>query len=319
MHPTLKMLERHQAELSTTACHYFDSPESIPWLADETKSFSLNADSNTPLMPKITNWPTAELNVLFYPKAKERLLWWLFQIQQSLTQSQQLWVVGENDGGIKSLARRLKGMFDCEKIDTARHCALYSLTPNPGITTDNFWSHYQHNELKISALPGVFSAKKLDTGTSVLLEHLPTLTSGDFLEMGCGSGVLAAELLTRYPECQIDTYDVDLLAFESTLATLKANNLDQRANVYWAANASALPQKAYRNIITNPPFHKGIRTEYGPTETFFSQASERLMRGGKLVWVANDFLNYQNIIKAQFKSIKVVAQTKGFKVYEAIK
>ncbi|MFQ3281821.1 methyltransferase [Reinekea sp.] len=319
MHPTLQMLERHRPELEAVSCHYFDAPDSIPWLSNNSKSFSLNAISTSPLKPKQATWPTAELNVLFYPKAKERLLWWLYQIQQSLSGTQQLWVVGENDGGIKSLAKRLKGMFECEKIDTARHCALFVLTPKPGVTIEDFWTHYQHNELSISALPGVFSAKKLDTGTSVLLEHLPDLKSGDFLEMGCGSGVLAAELLTRYPQAHLDTYDVDLLAVESAQATLNANKLAQRANVYWSADATALPPKTYQAIVTNPPFHKGIRTEYGPTETFFSQASDRLVRGGKLVWVANDFLNYQTIIKAQFKSVTVIAQTKGFKVYEAIK
>ena len=319
MHPTLQILERHRAELSAAPTHYFDPPDTIPWLSSDAQSFSLNADITTSIEPYQPTWETANLNVLFYPKAKERLLWWLFQIHQSLTKSQQLWVVGENDGGIKSLAKRLNGLFDCEKIDTARHCALFSLTPNPGVITDDFWCHYQYNELTISALPGVFSAKKLDTGTSVLLEHLPKLISGDFLEMGCGSGVLAAELLTRYPNSHVDTYDVDLLATQSARATLKANNLDHRAQVFWASNALALPPKKYQAIVTNPPFHKGVRTEYGPTETFFSQASDRLVQGGKLIWVANDFLNYQNILRTQFRSTTVIAQTRGFKVYEAIK
>jgi 16S rRNA (guanine1207-N2)-methyltransferase len=319
MHPTLQMLERHRLELTSVQSHYFDSPEIIPWVVSGTQNFSLNANSNTSEKPHQPILLTADINVLFYPKAKERLLWWLFQIQQTLTSNQQLWVVGENDGGIKSLTKRLNGMFECEKMDTARHCALFSIKPSPGVTETDFWSRYPSNELNISALPGVFSAKKIDTGTAVLLEHLPSLPTGNYLEMGCGSGVLAAEVLTRYPDSSIDTYDVDLLATLSTQVTLEANNLDQRANIYWADNASALPEKTYQAIITNPPFHKGIRTEYGPTETFFQQASDRLVRGGKLVWVANDFLNYQNIIRTQFKSVNVIAQTRGFKVYEAIK
>ena len=319
MHPTFQILERHRDELDSHACHYFDAPDLIPWLKKGDDSFTLNADESSSLSPLEPVWQTSELNILFYPKAKERLTWWLYQIQSALKNQQRIWVVGENDGGIKSLPKKLKGFFECEKLDTARHCALFELTPNPGISEQSFWTQYETNDLIIKALPGVFSAKKLDTGTSVLLEHLPDIAAGNILEMGSGSGVLACELLKRHKECTIDTYDVDLLAYQSSLATVTANNLNDQATVYWANSASKLPTQRYQSIVTNPPFHKGIRTEYGPTETFFTQASERLVRGGKLVWVANDFLNYQNLIKDQFKSIKILAQTRGFKVYEAIK
>ncbi len=42
--------------------------------------------------------------------------------------------------------------------------------------------------LTVASLPGVFSQKKLDVGTALLLNNLPEVMQGKVLDFGCGAG-----------------------------------------------------------------------------------------------------------------------------------
>ncbi len=318
MHPTLQLLERLQDHFNQKTVHWFDSPEENPLSKPSDQTFALNWHPLTQITLDQTKWPTADINILFYPKAKERLHWWLGHLMQSLSEGQELWVVGQNDGGIKSLPKRIKSHFDCVKLDSARHCAVYELLPNEHPDTEESWQQFQLNNITAFSLPGVFSAGKLDKGTEVLLSVLPKL-AGDILEFGAGCGILTSILADNLNVNRVDAVEIDLLAVRSAKRTLKENKLEQKANVHWSAGTANLAKKQFDVIVTNPPFHQGIRTAYAPTENFFQQAHQWLKPRGKFIWVANDFLNYQDILRSEFHSIEELTHTKGFKVFQAIR
>ncbi len=66
--------------------------------------------------------------------------------------------------------------------------------------------------------------------------------------------------------------------------------------------------------MSNPPFHQGVRTDYNVTEAFLKEAKEHLKLSGKLLLVANEFLNYEVILRDHFKTITEVKKENGFKV-----
>lgn len=316
MHPTYSLLQRHSDEVLEGRCTFFDSPDDSAFKSISRYDLRYHSDSKLSISEQ--PYLLSALNILFYPKAKERLFWWLTQLAPLLTTGKRLWVIGENDSGIKSLPKKLKGIANVEKIDSARHCALFEVALYDAAISSNPWQSYTVDTLSIHTLPGVFSANKLDVGSRELLPFLHNLT-GIVLEMGCGAGVLSAYLLSNNAETTLCTYDVDLLAVRSTIKTLEANQLSGRASVHWAASLDHIPEQQYDVVVTNPPFHKGVKTSYAESEAFFTHVSSVLKPRGKLIWVANDFLNYQDALTPFFTSVTELQSKNGFKVFEARK
>lgn len=327
MHPTWQLLERHTSELNSKRILWIDPPETHPLVKTDDGLVTpdrtvFTRHSGNALTPG-DYWPhEADMCVVFYPKAKHRLEWWLTQVhdwcQSSATGQPAVWVVGENKGGIKSLPNRTAKYGETHKIDTARHCALFEYLPRGAGPAGGQAVEFSHRHYRIHALPGVFSQKGLDRGTAVLVDALPAL-SGEVLELGCGSGVLSCELLERMPSGRLTAVDIDWLAVESTRRTLADAGLLDRATPLWSDGLSEVPDQIFDTLVTNPPFHAGVKTHYEPSVRFFRESHRWLRRGGELWWVANDFLDYQSLLQDHYRKIEAVVHRSGFRVFRAIR
>ena len=76
---------------------------------------------------------------------------------------------------------------------------------------------------------------------------------------------------------------------------------------------------SYDLIISNPPFHQGVRTNYEVTERFLAQSRQLLRPGGELRVVANSFLRYQPIIEQVYGHCQTLLVRDGFSVYRAVR
>lgn len=168
--------------------------------------------------------------------------------------------------------------------------------------------------LKVVSLPGVFSHGRLDRGSALLLEHLDKLPSGHLLDFGCGAGVLGAAIKRRYPHNSVTLLDVDAFAAASSRLTLAANGLE--AEVLTGDGIDAAPM-GLNTILTNPPFHVGVHTDYQATENLLRKAAKHLKTGGELRLVANSFLRYQPLIEEHLGPCSIKAEGQGFRIYSA--
>lgn len=318
MLPAFELLARHQHSLADSIVTWFDLPTPSKLTKPTDSIYSLFWQPHNQAQPEDSAWPTSALNILFFPKAKNRLTWWLQRIGVQLQGQQRLWVVGENNAGIKSLPKQAAPCFDAVKLDSARRCSLYELLPHTLDTEAESWQSFRHQGLKISSLPGVFSAARLDRGTAVLLSALPDLT-GEILEFGCGSGIVTAVLARQSTVTQITAIDHDLLAIRSARKTLRDNGLDAKSQCLWSDGTKQLQPQLFTGLVTNPPFHQGIKTAYAASEEFFRQADQWLALSGNLIWVANDFINYQKFLTPGRFAVKRLTQSDGFNVFVAQK
>jgi 16S rRNA (guanine1207-N2)-methyltransferase len=131
--------------------------------------------------------------------------------------------------------------------------------------------------------------------------------------------VLTAVVANMSTVDHVTSVEIDLLAARSSQRTFEQNQLQDKATVIWSSGTENLPASKFDFIVSNPPFHQGIKTAYEPTERFFAEAHQWLKRGGKFVWVANDFLNYQQLLEANFTKISLLKHERGFKVLSAIR
>jgi 16S rRNA (guanine1207-N2)-methyltransferase len=113
-------------------------------------------------------------------------------------------------------------------------------------------------EFTLGTAGGVFSAGRLDPGTSVLLRKadLPTAdTPGPLLDLGCGYGPIAAVLATRAPLAEVWAVDVNSRARELTAAN--ADRLAVADRVRVAAPDAVPDDLSFHQIWSNPPIHPG--------------------------------------------------------------
>ena len=261
--------------------------------------------------------------LLFLQKSKPLMDFWLAMVLSFLPAGAPVWLVGENDEGIKSWKKRLGLHFrSVRSLDNARHCVLLEaseplLQPPVFDLSQWFESFSAGAGTRISSLPGVFSHGRLDQGTRVLLATLDSLPLGKVLDFGCGAGVISSHIQALGGNHDLTLVDCDALALASSERTLQDSGC-QSFQVLASDGLSAV-SGPYDLIISNPPFHQGIRTNYEVTELFLAQSRQLLRQGGELRVVANSFLRYQPIIEQVYGHCQTLLVRDGFSVYRAIR
>lgn len=263
--------------------------------------------------------PRFDALLLLMPKAKAEAQYLLAMMTPLLESGADLFLAGENRGGINGADKLLAPYGEKPvKRDSARRCSLYHGVldkPVAPFELDAWFSRYEcqagDTALTVMALPGVFSADGLDLGTQMLLASLPPM-AGKLLDFGCGAGVIGSVLARRNPDLAVTMVDINALALESSRRTLAVNGLTGRVH---ASDVYSDIDERFQHIVSNPPFHAGLKTFYAATETFLAKAPDYLARDGALTIVANAFLRYQPILEAHFRQTGVIAGDAKFKVY----
>lgn len=265
-----------------------------------------------------------DLIILQFPKSKTELSYTLAMLAHCTNETTKIFIVGENKGGIKTVEKNSSDYLNfCEKTDSARHCLLYFGTFKSSIkpfNIDDWYKYYDHDingiGFKIASLPGVFSQNSLDKGTLILLKNLPLTMSGKVLDFGCGAGVISVYIGKKFNEISLSLIDVSALALESAKKTLVLNNLT--GNVF-ATNSLSNVKEKYQFVVSNPPFHQGIKTHYTATENFLEGISKHLTATGELTIVANTFLRYKPIMEKYIGKTITKVNDSGFCVYQCKK
>ncbi len=271
---------------------------------------------------ELTDNIDADMLLLYWPKAKAEAQYLLAMLMAKLKTGTEICVVGENRSGVKSIEKMFSQYGTVKKYDSARRCSFYwgqYQTEAPAFNLDEWYKTYPltigDDTLQIKSLPGVFSHGEFDKGTELLLETLPRL-KGKVLDLGCGAGVIGCVIATRYPKANVDMCDISALAIESSKATLEINGLTGQV---FASDIYSNIGKGYDFLISNPPFHSGLDTQYSAAETLLSQAPHHLSARGQMLIVANNFLKYPPIIEKAFGHCNVAAKNTKFSIYHTNK
>ena len=264
---------------------------------------------------------THDLIILSFPKSKAELNFTLAMVAHATTEKTNIMIVGDNKSGIKTLEKLTKNtLVNFNKVDSARHCLLIvaKLATNLTLFLLEDWYEYydvsiNDTQIKVAALPGVFSQKGLDKGTKILLENFPSIQGESVLDFGCGAGVIASFIGKRYPDMDLNLLDVNALAIASSEKTLQINQLN---GTVFASNSLSEVKNKYSTVISNPPFHQGVNTNYEATESFLKGIKQHLHKSGEVFVVANSFLQYENIMKNAIGKTQKLITTNGFTIYQ---
>ena len=172
------------------------------------------------------------------------------------------------------------------------------------------WGH----ELTLVSGSGVFSRGHLDHATAVLFRETQPPAQGQFLDLGCGYGVIGLALAKAVPLANVTGVDVNERAV--ALANENARSLGVEGR-FVACLPEAVPTDAtYDEIWSNPPIRIGKSALHDLLLTWLP----RLAPGGRAVLVVGKNLgadSLQRWLGEQGYPTKRLASAKGFRVLES--
>ncbi|MFE6996278.1 class I SAM-dependent methyltransferase [Microbacterium sp. NPDC057659] len=176
-----------------------------------------------------------------------------------------------------------------------------------------------HPGLTLCAYGGAFAGDRIDIGTRVLLEVLPDIRSAEVaIDLGCGTGALAATYAMQHPASRVIATDRSAAAVRSARATMAANGLEN-VTVTLDDAGSELPVGTADLVLLNPPFHLGSAVDEAAGHRLI-QAAARLTRPGGEVWtVFNSHLDHRRILQREVGPTEQVERTPKFIVTKSTK
>ncbi|MEC7377475.1 MAG: class I SAM-dependent methyltransferase [Pseudomonadota bacterium] len=269
--------------------------------------------------------------MVFLPKARAELDMRLALALSLAADGGLLLVVGEKKEGVAGAVKQLRAVApQAAKVDSARHCQVWCADGIQGgaqfVLAD--WLSWTAVEcqgvtLNVAGLPGVFSHGELDEGTRMLLETLADapLQAAEVLDFACGAGVIGTWLSQwrkkhGKPAASVDAVDVQSQAVVCARATYRENGVAGRI---LASDGLSEVAGHWPAIVSNPPFHSGVKTDLSMTEGFLRDAARHLSPGGELRLVANSFLPYEALIRRFVGPVERLREDRRFTVYRAFR
>ncbi len=227
-------------------------------------------------------------------------------------------IMAPKDKGGSRLAKELKG-FGLEFGETAKAHHRRCIVERPGQVEGLDEALAAGGPQVVPGLeawsqPGIFAWDRVDPGTALLAQVLPSL-KGAGADLGCGFGALSIVALRSKEITSLRLIDLDRRAIEAA----KKNVEDPRARFEWADVRTLATAGELNFVISNPPFHDGGAEDRRLGQNFIRQAAALLKTGGVAWIVANRHLPYEAELNAAFKRVRMVADQGGYKIFEAVK
>lgn len=276
---------------------------------------------------RATPWPadgTFCAGVIRLPGGWEAFRMTLHAVCARLPAGAPLWVYGGSEEGITSVDSHLDGLADgLETVALKKRTRVLRLarTAAPAKGDQADWRTCAEivapgapSPLQLAFYPGCFAACRLDEGTRLLLEAVPSYRDGGrVLDFACGSGVVAAALRARTPDIRLALLDADALALDAARENVPG------AEIILADGAAALPGLAsgerFELIISNPPIHLGRQEDFSVLAALLEHGPKLLKLKGSLVFVVQRTAGAGRLIAAQGRKAALLQETPAFQVW----
>jgi 16S rRNA G1207 methylase RsmC len=172
--------------------------------------------------------------------------------------------------------------------------------------------------LEFLTASGIFSYKRIDNGTRLLVESMVLPDEGRFLDLGCGYGVVGVTAALINSCLEVTMTDVNsravALAAENAVRNNAMNITTRLGNLY-----EPVVNAKFETIATNPPISAGIARVVEP---IIVNASAHLKIGGSLQLVVQSNKGGRTIaalIEKVFGEAQILARGGGYRVLRGVK
>lgn len=198
---------------------------------------------------------------------------------------------------------------------------LPTLDPNIDVVEPTPTRYSTDAGIECVSRANVFSHRKLDIGTRLMLDHLPSVGDGSHVvDLGCGNGVLGASLGRSFGGGSVTFCDISHAAVASAQSTWQENHPgDERGRFVAGDLASGIATESIDVVVINPPFHDQHVVGDETAHRMFVEARRLLRSGGEVRVVGNRHLGYHKRLRSMFGNLDTVASNPKFVVLSSQK
>jgi len=200
-----------------------------------------------------------------------------------------------------------------------RRVAEHYFTPKPSSRMElKLISAYLRGRIfRFWVSSGVFSKRRIDPGTRVLIENMILPEKGYVLDVGCGYGAIGIVAAALNPNLHVIMVDVNERAVKLAKRNIRLNDV-ANAEVRLGNLYEPVKGMLFNCILSNPPISAGMST----VETIITGASEYMCEGATIQLVVKSKIGREklkNIFERTFGNFIVLAREGGYRVLMAEK
>lgn len=164
---------------------------------------------------------------------------------------------------------------------------------------------------------GVFSKKRVDLGTRLLIESMILPDEGYVLDVGCGYGAVGIAAAAFNPKLRVVMVDVNDRAVWLARQNVQLNKV-YNATVRRGSLYEPVKDLRFNCILSNPPVSAGIKA----VKEIVSEAPEHMAQGATFQMVLKSKIcgeRIHGIFNEAFGNFKIHARKSGYRVLIAEK
>ena len=208
----------------------------------------------------------------------------------------------------------MKDDKETTELDTDHY---FTAQPAAKSQPEQFTVSVREVELTLISDRGVFSHGRLDDGTLRLLKKMELPETGDFLDLGCGYGVIGLVAAKLRPDAQVTMVDINERATKLAADNAQANVISN-VEVLTGDAPQVLGERRFDVVLCNPPIRAGKPKLY----ELIGDAAERLHPGGVLWMVIHTRQGAKSHLREMapmFSKCETVSRKWGYRVFRCEK
>lgn len=158
----------------------------------------------------------------------------------------------------------------------------------------------------------VFSKRKIDLGTRLLIESMVLPQSGCVLDIGCGYGAVGIVAAALNPMLSVIMTDVNIRAVRLAKQNVELNRIPN-AEVKYGHFYEPVAGSQFNSILSNPPVSAGMKT----VKAIITGAPKVLVNKGTFQMVIRSKIGAKNLpalFTETFGKCSILARGSGFRV-----
>ncbi len=239
----------------------------------------------------------------------------------------ELWLAGAKDEGIRTYCDKAGTRFG-SRPEIRKQGSVYlgrlirtEVTAGPRLDDRDYTRLRPIAEpqgIELLSKPGVFGWDKIDRGSALLADRLPTWLERfpkpprTLLDLGCGYGYLAL-MAHRHGIERIVATDNNAAALLACRANFARHGV---AGEVIAGDCGDTLEERFDAVVCNPPFHRGFDHHGELSDRFLAAAARLLAPHGQALFVVNRFIPLQRLATRHFRRVITCAENRSFRLFE---
>lgn len=202
-----------------------------------------------------------------------------------------------------------------KKVEKAEHYFVPKPKSKPKFGVIS--THFRGKLFKFLTASSVFSKKRIDLGTRLLIESMVLPESGCVLDVGCGYGAVGIAAAAFNPELYVVMVDVNERAVRLAEKNVEINHVGnvevRRGHLY-----EPVEDAVFDCILSNPPVSAGLAT----VKALITEAPRHMTEKATFQMVVKSKIvgkRFQLIFEEAFGNLAVLARGSGYRVLIAEK